>query len=139
MVAGPGAPNPSGIPGFNAQFGIIAHAGGGNANATQLNAWLNTIVTVTSANDSVMLPPGYSGAIIYVINHGANACQVFGFQSTAPGDAVTDTIAPSNSATQGTAGVSLPSLAVGIFFCMVGQGGPTNGITPAQWQFKALT
>jgi len=138
MVAGPGAPNPSGMPGFNAQYGITAHAGGGNANATLLNGWMNTITTVATAADSVMLPPGYAGMEIVVINHGANAAQVFGFQSTFQGDLVTDTIAPANSATQGTVGVSLAALAVGLFYCMTGQGGPTNNITPAQWQFKSI-
>jgi hypothetical protein len=138
MVAGPGAPNPSGLPGFNAVYGITAHAGGGNANATLLNGWLNTITTVATAADSVMLPPGYAGAEITVINHGAAACQVFGFQSSSPGDVVTDLIAPAASGTPGTAGVVLAALAVGIFWCMTGQGGPTNGITPAQWQFKSI-
>jgi|SRR5215831_517894 len=139
MPLGPGAPNPSGIPGFNAQYGVIAHAGGGNANATPLAGWLNTVTTCATAADSVMLPPGYAGMEVTVINHGAAACTVFGFMNTAPGDVVTDTIAPANSATQGTAGVSVAALAVGIFYCMIGQGGPTNGIQPAQWQAKILT
>jgi|SRR5215472_12519504 len=139
MVAGPGAPTNSGIPGFNASYGIIAHPGGGNANAVQLNGWMNTIVTVTTANDSVMLPPGYAGMEITVINHGGNSAQVFGFMNTAPGDNVVDTIAPPASIVQGTSGVALAAGAVGLFFCMTGQGGPTNGITPAQWQAKILT
>jgi hypothetical protein len=137
-MQGPGGPNPSGIPGFNSQYGITAHAGGGNANATQLNGWLNTITVVATAADSVMLPPGYAGMEVTVINHGANSCQVFGFMNTAAGDVVTDTIAPANSATQGTTGVALASLAAGYFYCMIGQGGPTNGLTPAQWQFKSI-
>lgn len=139
MVMGPGAPNPSGIPGFNASYGIIARAGGGNANATLLNGWLNTVTTVATANDSVMLPPGYAGMEIVVINNGANSLQVFGFMNTSPGDNVTDTIAPPASIVQGTSGVPLPSGSVGLFYCMTGQGGPTNGVTPAQWRAKILT
>jgi hypothetical protein len=139
MVAGPGAPNPSGIPGFNATYAVVAHPGGGNANATLLNGWLNTITQVTNANDSVMLPPGYAGMEITVINHGGNSCQVFGFMNTAPGDNVTDTIAPPGSIVQAVSGVALAAGAVGLFFCMTGQGGPTNGVFPAQWQAKVLT
>lgn len=139
MVMGPGAPNPSGIPGFNASYGIIARAGGGNANATLLNGWLNTVTTVATANDSVMLAPGYAGMEIVVINNGANSLQVFGFMNTSPGDNVTDTIAPPASIVQGTSGVPVPSGAVGLFYCMTGQGGPTNGVVPAQWRAKILT
>jgi hypothetical protein len=137
-MQGPGGPNPSGIPGFNAQYGITAHAGGGQAQATQLNGWLNTITTVATAADSVQLPPGYAGMEVTVINHGANSCQVFGFQSTVLGDVVTDTIAPVGSAVQGTVGVALAALAVGLFYCMTGQSGPSNAIVPAQWQFKLI-
>jgi|SRR5215471_3020046 len=137
-MQGPGGPNPSGIPGFNAQYGITAHAGGGQAQATQLNGWLNTITTCATAADSVQLPPGYAGMEVTVINHGAASCQVFGFQSIVAGDVVTDTIAPVGSAVQGTVGVALAALAVGLFYCMTGQGGPTNAIVPAQWQFKLI-
>lgn len=139
MPIGPGAPNPSGIPGFNATYAVIAHPGGGNANATLLNGWLNTITVGATANDSVMLPPGYAGMEITVINHGANSVTVYGFMNTSPGDNVTDTIAPPASMVQGTSGVPLASGAVGIFYCMTGQGGPTNGVVPAQWQAKILT
>lgn len=139
MPFGPGAPTNSGIPGFNVAYGITAHGGGGNANATLLNAWLNTVTTVVTAADSVMLPPGYGGEEITVINHGANSLQVFGFQSSAPGDVVTDTIAPSGSIVQGTVGVAVASGGVGKFWCMIGQGGSTNNISPAQWQHKLFT
>lgn len=139
MPIGPGAPNNSGIPGFNAVYAVQAHPGGGNANATLINGWLATITVVATANDSVMLPPGYAGMEITVVNNGANSCQVFGFMNTSPGDNVTDTIAPPASIVQGTAGVALPSAAVGLFYCMTGQGGPTNGVVPAQWRAKILT
>jgi len=138
MPLGPGAPNPSGLPGFNAHYGIKATPGGGNANAAQLAGWLNTISSVATAADSVMLPPGYAGMEITVINQGANACTVFGFMNTAPGDIVVDTIAPPGSIIQGTAGVSVPSASIGKFFCMTGQGAVTGGIVPAQWTAKIL-
>lgn len=139
MPFGPGAPTNSGIAGYGSAFGLTAHAGGGNANALLLTSWMNTVTTVATAADSVMLPPGYGGAEIVVINHGANSLQVFGFQSTAPGDIVTDTIAPAGSITQGIVGVAVASGGVGLFYCMLGQAGQTNGISPAQWQHKLLT
>ena len=138
MPFGPGAPTPSGMPGFNAQYGIVAHAGGGNANATQLNGWLNTIVTVVTAADSVMLPPGYAGSVIMVLNRGANSAQVFGFMNTTSGDVVTDTIIPVAGGAAVTTGVALAANALGIFTCVLGQGGPTNAITAAVWQYKAI-
>lgn len=139
MVMGPGAPTNSGIPGFNATYGVIAHPGGGNANATLLNGWLNTVTVAANAADSVMLPPGYAGMEITVINNGASSVQVFGFMNTSPGDNVTDTVAPPASIVQGTAGAAVPSGAIGLFYCMTGQGGPTNGVVPAQWRSKILT
>ena len=139
MPIGPGAPNPSGFPGFHSHYGITATAGGGNANAAQCNGWLNTVTTVVTAGDSVMLPPGYAGEEITIINNGANSCNVFGYMNTAPGDIVTDTISPPGSIVQGTAGVPVASGSVGLFFCMTGQGGQTNGIAPAAWRAKVVT
>jgi hypothetical protein len=139
MPLGPGAPNPSGLPGFHAHYGVSARPGGGNSNATQLNGWLNTVTAVATANDSVMLPPGYAGMEITIINNGANSCTVFGYMNTSPGDIVTDTIAPPASIVQGVAGVPVASGAVGVFFCMTGQGAMTNGIAPAMWRAKILT
>ena len=107
MPIGPGAPNPSGFPGFHSHYGITATAGGGNANAAQMNGWLNTVTTVVTTGDSVMLPPGYAGEEITVINNGANSLNVFGYMNTAPGDIVTDTVSPPGSIVQGTAGVAV--------------------------------
>jgi len=126
------------MPGFHSHYGITARAGGGNSNAVQLNGWMNTVTAVATANDSVMLPPGYAGQVITVINNGANSCTVFGYMNTAPGDIVTDTISPPGSTTQGVTGVPVASGSVGMFFCMTGQGAQTNGITPAQWRAKVV-
>lgn len=57
---------------------IVAHAGGGQALATPLTKEINRIVTVATPGDSVLLPPSANGLTIMVINHGANAMQVFG-------------------------------------------------------------
>ena len=57
---------------------IVAFAGGGQANATQLTAEINKVTTVANPGDSVMLPASAPGLTIIVINKGANAVQVFG-------------------------------------------------------------
>lgn len=68
---------------------IIANAGGGQANAVQLNAQINNVTTIVTAGDSVKLPPpaqtnqfadGPSdnrGVPIIVVNSGANTLAVF--------------------------------------------------------------
>jgi hypothetical protein len=133
MPFGPGAPNPSGMPGFHSQYGAKANPGGGNPNATQLNGWVNTVTVCATANDSVMLPPGYDGMEVKVINRGAANLGVFGYMNTAPGDAVTDVII----AAPGT-GFVIPTNRMAVFICQTGQGGNTNGITPAQWAVSLL-
>ena len=60
------------------QNGIIAFAGGGQTNATQLTKALNRITVVASSDDSVKLPASIPGEVIEVINSGANPMQVFG-------------------------------------------------------------
>lgn len=57
--------------------GITAHAGGGQASATQLTAKFNTITTVASINDSVKLPTAIVGKTVYVLNGGANTVRVY--------------------------------------------------------------
>src|SRR6266852_1289388 len=59
---------------------IIAFATGGQANATQLAAQINRVVTVGSASDSLKLPSaaGAVGAEITVSNaHASNSLNVF--------------------------------------------------------------
>lgn len=62
--------------------GIIAHAGGGQANAVQLNAATNVVATVANANDSVKLPIGFPGLKVLIINQDADAVGVYGYNST---------------------------------------------------------
>lgn len=57
---------------------ITATAGGGINGAFQLNTQIVRIGTVASIGDSVMLPPSQGGIDMLLINHGANAMQVFG-------------------------------------------------------------
>lgn len=57
---------------------ITATAGGGQSGAFQLQAETNRITTVANIGDSVKLPSAIAGLTVMVINHGANAMQVFG-------------------------------------------------------------
>src|ERR1700692_3330429 len=65
---------------FNESFqdGITAHAGGTQALAVPLTAHTCRISTVATAGDSVKLPPSAPGLELVIINHGAQAMQVFG-------------------------------------------------------------
>lgn len=67
------------VPGSTA-IGLTAHAGGGQASALLLTAQYNRVDTVTTAADSVKLPPpSYIGQEIEVVNNAAaNSMQVFG-------------------------------------------------------------
>lgn len=80
--------------GMNRRDNIVAFAGGGKASATALTNTLNRIVTVASANDSVVLPPAIAGSEVTVINAGANTAAVF--------SKGTDTIGTNNAATADT-------------------------------------
>lgn len=87
----------------NVETGIVAKAGGGQANAYQLGAQINRVDTVASGNDSVRLPkivPGAPslgllsktgatvGTIILITNNAANSLQVFGGVQGAVGDTI---------------------------------------------------
>jgi hypothetical protein len=62
----------------SAQDNITATAGGGQTGAFQINAQTSRVATVASVGDSVMLPSSAPGLELLVINHGANAMQVYG-------------------------------------------------------------
>ena len=58
---------------------IVALAGGGlSANTPVLVNGVNEVKTVASGSDSVVLPPAAVGVVVFVVNAGANAMQVFG-------------------------------------------------------------
>lgn len=61
--------------------GITAHAGGGQAGATQIATEIVRVTTVATAGDSVKLPPttGNLNLTIAVINGSANPMQVYGY------------------------------------------------------------
>ncbi len=70
--------------GYNGRFftesysdGLVAHAGGGQANALQLPSMFNTVTTVATVGDSVQLPPSQPGLSVCVTNTAALALQVF--------------------------------------------------------------
>ena len=71
----------------SSQDNITATAGGGQANAFQINAQTVRVTTVATTNDSVMLPPSQAGLEMLVINHGVNPMIVYGFAS----DVIDDT------------------------------------------------
>jgi hypothetical protein len=57
---------------------IIAFATGAKVGATQLVSQTSRVSVVASIGDSVLLPAAIPGLEMMVINHGANAMQVFG-------------------------------------------------------------
>jgi hypothetical protein len=61
---------------------LTARAGGGRPNATKVTAAVNRITVCATAADSVSIPPAVGGQVIYVVNNGASACQVFADPST---------------------------------------------------------
>lgn len=59
------------------QVGITAHAGGGQASATQLTALYSRVDTVTTANDSVKAIWAVVNARMVIQNNGANDMNVY--------------------------------------------------------------
>jgi hypothetical protein len=133
MAASPRVPDNIGNLKFpfmsNAEGGIVAFAGGGQTNATQLGAQTNTIATCATNGDSVKLPkivsgPGAlspvgasRGAIICVFNAGAANATVYG--------ASPDTINGVATAT----GVTLPAGTASLFIAS----GFTQGTGVGTW------
>lgn len=64
------------------QDGITANAGGGQTNAFQITTQTARITTVATVGDSIQLPPAVPGLEMLLINHGANAMQVYGNYGT---------------------------------------------------------
>lgn len=128
MPVGPGAPTPSGLPFFGSVFGLTAYTAGGSTNATAVTSWINEFTTSANNTSSVMLPPGWSGAQIWIINDAALAFQVFGNTTNA-----SDTISAHGSSTQ-VASVAQASASAALYVCWAGQYGNTNSTSPAQWR-----
>jgi hypothetical protein len=91
--------------------GITALAGGARNSSTPiLSLGANSVTTVASGADSVILPSAVAGSVVFVANAGASAMQVFGNGS--------DTI----NGTAGATGISVAN-AKRILFVAV-----TNGV-----------
>lgn len=58
---------------------VVAHAGGGQALATQINLGINVVEVVATAGDSLKLPDDVLGQTVIVYNRTANACDIFPF------------------------------------------------------------
>jgi len=58
--------------------GLVAHAGGGQANALPLLVYMNEVATVATAADSVKLPLAVNGLEVLLSNSTATSMQVFG-------------------------------------------------------------
>jgi hypothetical protein len=99
-------------PHFNVQYGVVAHAGGGQASATQLSGRNIQIATCASGADSVKLSSAIAGKVMFIANAGAASAQIYGNNA---GDTIngTDAIAT---------GVALANGKSAILFC------PKNGV-----------
>jgi hypothetical protein len=62
--------------------GVVAHAGGGYASATQLVYGINLVQTVATAGDSVKLPTAVPGEMCVLTNAGSNSLNYFAFSLT---------------------------------------------------------
>ena len=114
--------------------GITALAGGGQTGATPLLAMFNSVDTVATAADSVMLPTATPGNFVFVLNNQAsNSLQVFGQPASgSPGVAgAGDTIAPISSSTYAATGtgVSQAASVLTYYICF----------TPGKWKQGAVT
>lgn len=92
-------------PNWQSVSGIVAAAGGGQANATPLFHGVNEVNTVATAADSVLLPAAVPGKIVVARNATATSMQVFGRG--------TDTINAAAAAT----GIAVAANKSILFFC----------------------
>lgn len=98
--------------GFSAKSGVVAHAGGGQASATQLDEVFSSVDTVATAADSVKLPKAKAGMFRVAKNTSANSMNVY----PATGEAI--------NALGANAAYAVATVKAVIFFC------PVDG----QWQ-----
>ncbi len=78
LIDGNDLNNQFGHPRLSSQTGITAYAGGGQTNAYALTTRVNNVTTVASAGDSIRLQAIPLGKVVWVMNNGANAMQVYG-------------------------------------------------------------
>jgi hypothetical protein len=102
------------------RYGIVAHAGGGQAAATPLSLGFNEVDTVATAADSVQLPPAILNAWCWVYNGGAASLSIYSLGSNWQNGSATDVTIPHGVVTP-NAGTAAVTLAVGhtsMFMCM---------------------
>ncbi len=95
---------------FGSANGIVAHAGGGQANATPLTATYNEVTTCATDTDSVMLPPAIPGTAVWIINNTGHTVTVFGVPSNVQNGNAGDTIATAVSNTQAATATGVTQL-----------------------------
>lgn len=86
--------------------GVVARAGGGHANATPLPGAINNVARVLTVADSVSLLQMVPGEMIWVINTGVQAAQVYGYGTSTINGSPTDT------------GVSHPAGKIGLYIAI---------------------
>lgn len=103
---------------FSYANGIVAHAGGTQAAATNLTAANNEVTVCASDNDSVALPPAIPGSTVYINNNTGHTLAVYG-QASNENTGAGDTIAAHNSNTQQptATGVTQATTVPGIYKC----------------------
>lgn len=103
-----------------ARGGIVATPSGTQANSIQLGIGLNSVDTVATGADGVVLPLAIPGATCRLLNNTANAMQVFGNPSNPNNAGAGDTIALQGSGTYvATAtGVSHAANSIAVYACV---------------------
>ena len=95
--------------------GITAHAGGGQANATQINIGFNSVSTVATTGDSVKLPDNVLSQTVVVFNGGANSLNLFPFLGDSINlQAVNTSIAVPSGSTASCYGVGVTQWSVSV-------------------------
>lgn len=101
---------------------LVAGVGGTKANAVLVQATNTRVKTVTNANDSILLPPGYIGLEVWLYNaDAANSMQVFGSNNDTINDVATAT------------GVAQAHGVLAVYRCMQTTGSSSAGTFVAQW------
>ena len=105
---------------LGAQSGVVAHPGGGIPLAAPLQYGFNSVDTVATAADSVMLPPAIINGWVWVFSGGAASMNIYNTQANPQNGGVTDVIVPHGAAAANGGAVAI-ALAVGhcsLFVCV---------------------
>jgi hypothetical protein len=113
--------------GQSAADNITAFAGGGQGGAYQVVSEITRVTVVATAGDSIKLPPAVAGLDLMIINHGANAMQIFAQSGS------TDTI----DDIAGTTGVSQMPNSTVFYVCTLNGGAMVSGAA-GKWYTEGL-